>query len=76
MEEYVIDSIVEHKTNKSRRHRYLKYSENLYRMRWYGFKSDEDTNELIKKLPRMKVLRYCKRKKIAIRDDIGKANNA
>ena len=60
-EEFVIDSIVSHKVNKSRRHRYAKQGENLYRVRWYGFDSDDDTWEPIKHLPRSKVLSYCSR---------------
>ena len=37
-EEFVIDKIVNHKINRSRRHRYAKAGEPLYRVRWYGSK--------------------------------------
>ena len=60
--EFVIDKIVEHQVNKSRRHRYAKHGETLYRVRWHGFDIEDDTWEPVKHLPRSKVLTYCKAK--------------
>ena len=60
-EEHVMDSIVDDKVNKSRRHRYAKYGETLYRVRWYDCGPEEDTWEPIRHLPRSKVLSYCRR---------------
>ena len=45
LEEYVMDEIVDFKVNKSRRNRYAKYGENLYKVRWHGFGPEEDTWE-------------------------------
>lgn len=53
----------------------MKYGENLYWVRWCGFKPDGDTRGKIKHLPQSKVIRFCKRKKIATKDDIDKAND-
>ena len=61
-EEFVIDSIVAHKVNKSRRHRFAKHGENLYQVRWYGFNANDDTWEPVKHLPRSKVLTYFRQK--------------
>lgn len=32
----VIDPIFDHEINNSRKHRYVKQGENLYRVHWYG----------------------------------------
>lgn len=74
-EEHVMDSIVDHKINKSRRHRYAKHGERLYRVRWYDCGPDEDTWEPIRHLPRGKVLSYCKKKNVPIPEDIDKADD-
>lgn len=65
-EEYVIDSIANPKSNNFRWNHYGKNGESLYRVRWYGLKSDEDTWGPISDLPRSKVLSFCKRRKISI----------
>ena len=70
-----MDSIVDDKVNKSRRHRYAKYGETLYRVRWYDCGPEEDTWEPIRHLPRSKVLSYFRRKKRSIPTDIHKAND-
>lgn len=75
MEEYVINSILDHNINRSRRDRYLKYGENLYWVLRYGFKRNKDMWELIKHLARLKVLIYSERKIIAIPDDINTADD-
>ena len=59
--EFVIDSIVAHKVNKSRRHRFAKKGETLFRIRWYGYESDDDTWEPIQYLPWSKKLSHCKK---------------
>jgi len=72
-EEFVIDSIVAHKVNKSRRHRLARKGETLFRIRWYGYESDDDTWEPIQHLPRSKVLSYCKRIGIVVPDNLNQA---
>ena len=72
-EEFVIDDIISHMVNKSRRHQYANKGETLYRVRWYGFEADDDTWEPIKHLPRSKVLSYFRRKDLEIPEDINKA---
>lgn len=42
-EDFVIEKIIDHKINTSRRHRYSKEGEPLYRVRCYAFETDEDT---------------------------------
>ena len=74
-EEFVIDDIISHMVNKSRRHQYANKGETLYRVRWYGFEADDDTWEPIKHLPRSKVLSYFRRKDLEIPEDIDKAIN-
>ena len=34
-EEFMIARVADHKRNRSRKHRYAKYSETLFRVRWY-----------------------------------------
>lgn len=42
-EEHMKHSIVHHKINKNRRHRYAKYGATLYRVRWYNCEPDVNT---------------------------------
>ena len=62
-EEYVIDDIVDWKINKSRRNRYVKYGENLYKVLWHGFGPEEDTWELTHHLPRSKIITFYRKRK-------------
>ena len=74
-DEYVIDEIVDTRVNKSRRNRYAKPGETLYRVRWYGYEPDDDTWEPTKHLPRSKILAFCKKKGLPIPSDIDTAMN-
>ena len=66
----MIDSIVAHKVNKSRRHRFVKKGETFFRIRWYGYESDNETWEPIQHFPRSKILSHCKRFGIVVPDNI------
>ena len=72
-EDFVIDKIVNHRVNRSRNHEYAKYGENLYPVRWYGFKPQDDTWEPTEHLPRSKILTYLKSKKLGIPNSIDAA---
>ena len=73
--EYVIDDIVDWKINKSRRNRYVKYGENLYKVRWHGFGPEEDTWEPTHHLPRSKIIMFYRKPKQPIPSDINSAVN-
>lgn len=66
MEQFIIDKIVDHRINRSRRHRYARAGEPLYRARWYGFHSEDETWEPTKHLPRIKILAYYLNNKLSI----------
>ena len=72
-EEFTIEKVVDHKRNRSRKHRYAKYGETLFRVRWYGYAESADTWEPIINLPRSKVIGYFKRKKIPLPDNLDDA---
>ena len=74
-EEFVIDKIVNHKINRSRRHRYAKAGEPLYLVRWYGFEEEDDTWEPTKHLPRSKIVSYYRAKKTEILESVEQAND-
>lgn len=69
-EEFVINKVVNHRTNKSRNHQYADYGEPLYRVRWFRVKPSDDTWKPTAHLPRSKVLHYVKFKKLAVPDNI------
>lgn len=65
-EDYVIERIVDHGEHEAD-HRLQ------FRVRWYGFTPGFDTWEPISDLPRLQVIRYCKRVKLAVTDEIDSA---
>ena len=38
LDEFFIDSMIDHKINLSKRHRYSKYGDSLYKIHWYEYK--------------------------------------
>ena len=74
-EEFVIHKIIDHKINRSRRHRYAKAGEPLYRVRWYGFNEEYDTWEPTKHLPRSKIVSYHNAKKQPLPTNIDQADD-
>ena len=69
-EEFVMDEIVDFKVNKSRRNRYAKYGENLYKFRWYGLGSEEETWEPTHHFPRSNIITFYRKRKQLISSDI------
>ena len=69
-EEFVMDKIVNHRINKSKKHRYAEVGEQLYRIRWYNLGPADDTWEPISHIPRSKVLSYHRRKNLALPDNL------
>ena len=72
-EEFTVEKVVDHKRNKSRKHRYAKYGETLFLLRWYDYASITDTWEPIIHLPRSKFIEYFKRNKIPLADNLNGA---
>ena len=70
-----MDEIVDLKVNKSRRDRYAKYGENLYKVLWHGFGPEEDTWEPTNQFPRSKIVTFYRKRKQPIPSDINKAIN-
>ena len=68
-----MESIVAHRKNRSAKHPTAAVGENLYRVRWSGYRPSDDTWEPIAHIPRSHVLRYHKRKKLAIPTNIDDA---
>ena len=69
-EELVMDKIVSHRTNKSKKHRHAEVGDLLYRIRWYDFGPSDDTWEPIAHIPRSKVLSYHRKKKLPLPDNL------
>ena len=42
-EQFTVEKVVDHKCNRSRKHRHAKYGETLFRVRWYDYAAIEDT---------------------------------
>ncbi len=68
--EFVMERIISHLINGDEEHPHAKKGERLYRIRWYGYTSKDDTYEPIQHLPRSKVISYYRRKKAKIPPDI------
>ena len=62
---YVVDKIVSH--------RYDDKGNILYQVRWFGYSPEEDTEEPARHLRRSHLLRYYKRRKLRLPEDIGDA---
>lgn len=65
-EEFVLDKIFKHRTNKSKKHRYEKIVYLLNHIRWYGYEPAGDTFEPIQHISRSKVISYHKGKRLSI----------
>ena len=72
-EEFTVEKVVDNKRNRSRKYRYAKYGETLFRVIWYGYAASADTWEPIRHLPRSKVISYFKRRKIPLPDNLDDA---
>lgn len=70
---YVVDRVVAHGVCDDASHPSAKLGETIFRTRWYGFDSSQDTWEPITHLPRGKVLSYFRRKKLPVPENIGMA---
>ena len=68
-----MDRIIDHRKNRSKRHKHAEVGETLFRIRWYGFGPTEDTWEPIAHIPRSKVVGYFKRKKLPLPDNLDDA---
>ena len=69
-DEFIIDSIVSHKINRSSRHDHAKQIETLFRVRWYGYPPSQDTWEPIAHLTRSHVVQYHARKRLGMPNNI------
>ena len=64
-EDYIVDKIVSH--------HYDEAGHLVFRVRWYGYSVEEDTDEPISHLRRSHILRYCKRKRLKVPSSISRA---
>lgn len=64
-QEFVVDHLVSHEHNPQGRL--------LYRVRWYGYPSGDDTLEPIDHLPRSKVIEYHRRTRTGLPTSLGRA---
>lgn len=69
-EEFVMEKVISHRTNKSKKHRHAEVGKLLYRIRWYDFGPSDDTWEPVAHIPRSKILSYHKRKGIPLPPDL------
>lgn len=69
-EDFVIEKIVNHQTNKCRLHPYARAREAIYVVRSYGHETDDETPKQTRHLPRGKMLSYFQKKKLPIPDNI------
>ena len=72
-DEFILEKILAHRKNRSSKHPTAAIGETVYRLRWTGYKPSDDSWEPIINIPRSHVLRYHKRKKLPIPDDIDRA---
>ena len=70
-----MDKIVDFKVNKSRRNRYDKYGENLYKVRWHGSGPEEDKWGPTHHFPRSKIITFYRKREQLIPSDINNAVN-
>jgi hypothetical protein len=69
-DEFYIDIIVDHKTNRSKRHAHAKFGEKLYRVRWKGYESKDDTWEPLPNLTRSHVMAYHESKGLPLPENL------
>lgn len=72
-EELSIHKTVDHNINKSRRHRYAKVGEPLYKVCWYDFEEEEYTWRPTRYLPQIKIMSYYRKHKLSVPDTIEQA---
>lgn len=72
-EEFFMDKIIGHHTNKSKKHQYASVGELLYRIRWYNYGPSNNTWELISQIPQSKVLLCHKRKIVPLPENLDDA---
>ena len=70
-----MNEIFDFKVKKSRRNRYAKYGQNLYKVLWHGFVPEEDTWEPTHHLQRSKIIKFYQKRKQPIPSDINNAVN-
>ncbi len=71
--EYALDRIVGHGVNDDPYHPSADLNESMFRVRWTGYGSKDDTFEPIHHVPRTAVVSYCKRKGLDLPQDLGRA---
>ena len=64
-EEYVVDHVVAHRDDDD--------GKLVFRVRWYGYTPEEDTEEPISHVRRSHVIFYCRRKGLNVPDSITRA---
>lgn len=65
-EEVIMDVIINHRINKSKKHRYAAVRQFIYHIHWYDLEPSHDTWELIANTPRSKFLSYHNRKRVPL----------
>ena len=74
-DEFFIDSIVDHKTNRSKRHPNAKYGDVLYKVRWNGYRPEDDTWEPLPNLTRSHVIAYHQQKQLELLTNLSETIN-
>ena len=69
-DEFFIDTIVSHKSNRNKRQANTKDGDTLYRVRWVGCHSKDDTWEPLPNLTRSHVIRYHERYNLPLPSNI------
>lgn len=59
--------------NKTSKHQQDEYGENVYRVRWYGYKTSKETWEPIARITRSNITSYYNRKNINLPTDLDQA---
>ena len=71
--EFAIERLVGHGVNTDPGHPFADLNESMFKVRWTGYGSKDDTFEPIHHIPANAVIRYCKQKGLPIPNDIGRA---
>ena len=69
-DEFYIETILSHQTNRDKRHPNAKVGETLYRVRWVGYGYKDDTSETLHSLTRSHVITYHEKHDIPLPEDI------